>query len=138
MVISRTKLYTILFLSCVAGYIWLFFNLTRPLSEGKTVGLCLFKHTTNIPCPSCGTTRATLSLVHGDILNSLYINPFGVIIAAIMFITPFWIFVDVVTRKDTSLEFYKKTELILKKRGIAITVILLVAANWIWNITKGL
>ena len=138
MIISRTKLYAILLVACVAGYMWLFFNMTGNLSEEKTVGLCLIKHATNIPCPSCGSTRAALSLVHGDFLKSLYINPFGIIIASIMLITPIWIFVDVATRKNTLLEFYKKIEVVLKKPGIAIALVLLVTVNWIWNIVKGL
>jgi hypothetical protein len=34
--------------------------------------------------------------------------------------------------------FYNQTELVLKRKWIAIPAILLVLLNWIWNIAKGL
>ena len=77
-------------------------------------------------------------LLHGDFLQSLLINPFGIIIAAIMLIAPIWIFVDVAARKSTLLEFYRKTEAVLKKPAMAISLVIFVVINWIWNITKGL
>jgi len=138
MPISRSKLYTILIIACTAGYIWLFYSLTKFQSGIKTVEVCLFKHATHIPCPSCGSTKSVLSIIHGDFLQALYINPFGLIIASIMLITPVWILFDVITRKNSLLNFYRKTENILKKPGIAITLVLFVLINWIWNITKAL
>ena len=135
---GKTKLYALLIVACAAGYAWLFFSLARELSEKKAVGVCLLKQATGVPCPSCGSTRAALSLLHGNFMQSLLINPFGVIIVAIMLIAPIWIFVDIASRKSTLLEFYARTETILKKPGIAIPLVLLVAINWIWNITKGL
>ena len=137
MSIGRTKLYKILLVACAAGYIWLFISMNMVMS-GKGIGVCLIKHTTGIPCPSCGSTRAVLALAQGNFLQALRINPFGLIIASIMLMTPIWIFIDIVTRKSTLLEFYKKTEQMLKKPYVAISLILLVVLNWIWNIIKGI
>jgi hypothetical protein len=138
MSISRSKLYTILLIACMAGYMWLFYSMANVQPEKNTVEVCLIKHATNIPCPSCGSTRAVLSLVHGDFLKSLYINPFGIIIALIMLIAPVWILVDVTTRKNSLLYFYRQMEAVLKKPVIAIPLVLFVLMNWIWNITKEL
>lgn len=76
--------------------------------------------------------------MNGDILSALFWNPFGIILMAILIGSPFWIFYDLVSRKKTLLNAYIKTELILKRKWIALTAILLVMLNWIWNISKGL
>ena len=138
MTVSGNKLYVVLLIACLAGYVWLFYSMTKPQSKGNAVEVCLFKHVTNIPCPSCGSTRSVLSITHGDILQALYINPLGIIVALIMLIAPVWIMFDIVAGKKTLSDFYRKTEVFLKKTWIAIPLILLVIINWIWNITKEL
>ncbi len=40
--------------------------------------LCVFRNVTNLPCPTCGTTRATLAFARGDILSGVLYNPFVV------------------------------------------------------------
>jgi len=132
------KLYAILLIACTAGYIWTFYGMTKLRTEEKTVGVCLFKHATNIPCPSCGSTRSALSLLNGDFSKALYFNPFGIVIVLIMLIAPVWILFDVATKKITLLKLYEQTEKILKKPKIAVPLVLLVVINWIWNITKNL
>lgn len=136
MVINRNKLYLFLFLACVAGYIWLFVVLTSQKSEGIPVNVCVFKHVTGIPCPSCGSTRSVVSLVQGNIGQAIYTNPLGLVVASIMVIIPFWIMFDVGTKRKTLLDAYNKTEAIIKQPKYAIPLILLVIANWIWNIVK--
>jgi hypothetical protein len=137
--INRRKLYTLLSVALMAGYIWLFFELaTNPGGKDDTPGVCLFKSVTHVPCPSCGSTRAILALVQGDIGKSLSINPFGFLLAALMLITPFWIIFDLITRRKTLLDSYRQIESVLRKRFVAVPLILLVLINWIWNISKGL
>ena len=74
----------------------------------------------------------------GDIQSALFWNPFGIILMTILIVSPFWISYDVVSRKETLLKAYIKTELILKRKWIVLPAILLVMLNWIWNISKGL
>ncbi len=136
MTFARNKLYTILFLACIAGYIWLYFGLN--ITETKSFEVCLVKHTTNIPCPSCGSTRSIISLTKGNFVEALIINPLGYIVAVILFSAPLWIAVDLVTKRKTLFEFYQKIETYLNKPRYAIPLVLLVIINWIWNITKGL
>lgn len=135
---DRNKLYSILFIACLAGYIWLYFSLTKNFTEKQSVEVCLIKHVTNIPCPSCGSTRSVISLTKGDLIGALNSNPIGYIVAVIMLIAPIWIIADTVKRTKTFFDFYLKLETYLKKPKIAIPLILLVIINWIWNITKGL
>lgn len=138
MTIHRNKLYSILFIACIAGYIWLYFSVSRNLAFNNSVEICLIKHATNIPCPSCGSTRSVISLTNGNFIEAFTINPIGYIVASIMLFAPFWIVFDLVTRKSTLLNFYLKFETFLKKPKYSIPLILLVVINWIWNISKGL
>jgi len=138
MPLSRSKLYTILFISCLAGYIWLYIGIKINLTENKSVDICLIKHATNIPCPSCGSTRSVISLAEGRFTDALQINPLGYLIAIIMILTPIWILTDLFTKKETLLKSYQKIETYLRKPQYAIPLIALVIINWIWNITKGL
>lgn len=138
MPLSRSNLYRILFIACMAGYIWLYIGLSIYQSEIKTVAVCPIKHLTNIPCPSCGSTRAVILLTKGEFVNALLLNPFGYVVAVIMVLIPFWILADLVTKKETLYECYQKAETYLRKPGVAIPLIVFVIVNWIWNITKGL
>lgn len=138
MTLNRNKLYSILLIACLAGYIWLYFSLTKNITENKSVEVCLIKHVTNIPCPSCGSSRSVISLIKGDFIGALNFNPIGYLVAIIMLIAPIWIIVDTIKRTKTLFDFYLKIETYLKRPKIAIPLILLVIINWIWNITKGL
>ena len=138
MTLDRNKLYSILFIACLVGYIWLYFSITKNITENKSAEVCLIKHVTNIPCPSCGSTRSVVSLTKGDFIGALNFNPIGYLVAIIMLIAPIWIIADTIKRTKTLFDFYLKIENYLKRPKIAFTLILLVIINWIWNITKGL
>ena len=138
MACSRNKLYLLLFTACLAGYIWLYHSITRQTSGTTTVDVCLIKHVTNIPCPSCGSTRSVISLTRGDFINAFFINPFGYLVALIMLISPLWVLIDLLMKKSTLFDFYHQMERFLKRPTIAIPSIFLVILNWIWNVLKGL
>jgi accessory gene regulator protein AgrB len=66
-------------------YIFLFFivffiSLLVPPFEKGTLDICVFKNLTNLPCPGCGLTRSFVYLAHGDITDSIRMNPFGIIL----------------------------------------------------------
>lgn len=138
MTLDRSKLYSILLIACLAGYIWLYFSMTKNFTENKSVEVCIIKHVTNIPCPSCGSTRSIISLTNGDFIGALNLNPIGYLVAIIMLIAPIWIIADTIMRSNTLYDFYQQIETYLKRPKYAIPLILLVIINWIWNITKGL
>ena len=137
MPLERNRLYAILLIACVAGYIWLYYSITSNVNENKSLDICLIKIATNIPCPSCGSTRSVVSLIKGNFVEAFDLNPIGYIVALIMLIAPVWIIVDIILRNNSLFVCYQKIESHLKKPKYAIPLILLVIINWILNITKG-
>jgi len=137
--LTRNKLYILLLVACAAGYIWIAGTFYYQLDgKNEAFDVCLFKHATNIPCPSCGSTRSVLSLLEGNWIASVLINPFGLLIATFLLAAPIWILTDLFRRKNSFFDFYLKTEKYIQKPWVAIPLIALVALNWIWNISKGL
>ena len=49
-------------------------------SAPKGLPLCIFHTITGLPCPSCGMTRAVISLGHGDIRAAFFLNPVSILI----------------------------------------------------------
>jgi hypothetical protein len=133
---TKSKLYTLLLIACFSGFIYLI--LTIYFAQSNLYGVCIIKNVTGIPCPSCGTTRAVQLLLQGSILESLQANPFGVLVAVIMFFVPFWIAFDLISKKETFYIAYKKMEATIKTHWLAAILIFLVLLNWIWNIYKQL
>lgn len=52
-----------------ATVVWLSFYFNRP------VKLCLIKHLTGFPCPTCGFTRGGLTFLQGHIVRAWLYNP---------------------------------------------------------------
>ena len=50
-----------------------------PFDEGL-FPTCIFYSVTNLPCPACGLSRSFIYLAHLDVLASLLMNPFGLLI----------------------------------------------------------
>lgn len=122
----------------MAGYVWLYFGVTKGFIEDQSTNVCLIKHVTNIPCPSCGTSRSVVSLTKGNFFDAFNYNPFGYIVAAIMWIAPIWVLIDVIMKKSTLYKFYLRLMSYIEKPKYAVPLILIVLMNWIWNIKKGL
>lgn len=134
---TKNKLYTLILIACFLGFSWLFFfDFISHSNSDYDFTVCVFKRITTIPCPSCGTSRAVNSFFKGNILTSLYLNPFGIIVAGIMLIAPGWIAFDYFTKRQSFYDFYIKTETIIRTKKVAILLIILVILNWIWNINK--
>lgn len=53
---------------------WAFFAARNPYAE-TVFPPCPLLHLTGWQCPGCGGTRAMYSLLHGDILGSIAMNP---------------------------------------------------------------
>ncbi len=137
MPLTRNRFLLYLSLACMAGYIWLaLISRLKPEEVGTQYDVCVIHHFAHIPCPSCGSTRSVLALMHGDIWGGLYWNPLGFVIFMVMVISPFWIACDLITRKSTLLNFFHAVESTFQRKWVAIPAILLVLLNWIWNIIK--
>ncbi|MEY2629486.1 MAG: hypothetical protein RLZZ469_381 [Bacteroidota bacterium] len=133
---TRNKLYVLLGVACFLGFVYLFFS-TYYLQQSDTT-LCWFKNVTGYNCPSCGTTRAVLSLFKANLLQSVQFNPLGLIVLLIMIIAPVWIAVDLLTRQDTLFQKYKQTEVFLRKPLVASFFIVMILLLWYWTLTKNL
>lgn len=114
----------------ISGYFFLY-NFSNQI-DGHTI--CLFKAATGIPCPACGSTRATLQLLHGDYLSSILINPFGILTNILIAVSVLWMISDIVKNHETFFTFLRKDW----NHRIKVFAAVIVIANWIWNIQKGL
>ncbi len=114
----------------ISGYFFLY-NFSSSI-EGHTV--CIFKSVAGIPCPACGSTRATLQLLYGRLMNSILINPFGILTNLLIIISIFWMVIDIIKNKETFLPFLRKDW----NNRIKYFAELIVLANWICNIEKGI
>lgn len=93
---------------------------------------CPFKLITGIPCPGCGGQRALFAVLQGNIIEAICINPLSVLLILFAFIAPVWLFVDCYRGTD-SLHRVMKGNWSWKT---TIIVVLIIIANWIWNIYK--
>lgn len=133
--LNRNKLYSIIFIACLVGYIWIFINIYLKIPK-KGFEICFIKNITTIPCPACGSTRSVISILKGNFVEAIMINPLGYLTIIIMLLSPLWLVADILFKKKTYFEFYNKIENYLKNPKFAISLLILLIINWIWNITK--
>jgi hypothetical protein len=129
------KIYTLLIILTLAGYIWLFVTLNKGEADAT---ICLFKQVTGIPCPSCGSSRSVLSVLDGHWAHAILINPLGLMAVFLLAIIPLWLVYDGLTRQASLYKVFLHAEQTIKKPIFAIPLILLLLANWVWNIFKAL
>lgn len=134
---TRNRLYLLLAFAISAGYVWAIWSYNHSACNSDFTP-CIFKNTTGIACPSCGTTRSILLLSQGKVAESLLLNPLGIIMSSLMVIMPGWLLYDTITKKDTLYKIFRNFEHTIRIRWVAIVLTLLILANWIWNIEKGL
>lgn len=90
------------------------------------IDLCLFKRFTGYPCPTCGTTRGIISLLHGKFIEAWEYNPLVFSIGIIVIIDLLFKFI-----------FARTIKISFKKRGRKIAwlvAIVLFLANWAYVI----
>ncbi|MGV6944623.1 DUF2752 domain-containing protein [Sphingobacterium kyonggiense] len=135
MIDKKNKLYRITGIVCFLGLLWLGFI---HYSEAETT-VCPIKLTTGYPCPSCGSSRSILAFLQGDFREAIMINPLGIISLIIIIGIILLLLIDIVFKKEFYYRAYRNVEEFLKtNKLISILLILLILANWIWNIKKGL
>jgi len=134
---GKNTLYYVLAAACLGGYVWLYLNLSMTEAMSKpSAEWCPMKRLTDVPCPSCGSTRSVVSLLRGNVSEALYWNPLGAVMALGLAILPWWIAYDFFKKERTLPAFYEKAEAFLKKKNVATAFVLLLLTNWIWNIFK--
>jgi hypothetical protein len=135
---SRNRQYKIILLACLAGYIWIYFGIIHGIYQKIFFEVCLLKKITNLPCPSCGTTRSVAAILNGDFGQAFLINPLGFIAISFLIIAPLWVISDLKLARSSFFNFYNSIQHKLNQPMIAMLFFSIVLVNWIWNITKHL
>lgn len=134
---ARTRLYSIIVLASLAGYVWIAYLHAHGCNAHEP-GACMIKSMTSIPCPSCGSSRSVMLILDGSFLAALRMNPFGFLISILLLVCPPWIIADVILKRNSFFHFYHTLEAFIRIKWVSIMMIILIAANWIWNIMKGI
>ncbi len=98
------------------------------INMGRHIGYCGFKQRTNLPCPSCGMTTATLAFARGNIAETFHIQPAaGLLYCATVlagglafFIAVFGVYFDFIKR------FFAE----IKIRYMILALIIILASGW--------
>jgi hypothetical protein len=132
---NKKRLYLLVTSITVLGCLYVLFNVANP-EKAQTLDVCLFKNVTGIPCPSCGSTHSVLNLLQLDWKRAIDDNPLGFVLLAGLLVLPFWMIYDFAAMRSTFYNFYTLAEAYARKRWVAIPLIALVMANWMWSIYK--
>ncbi|HEY1044865.1 MAG TPA: DUF2752 domain-containing protein [Bacteroidia bacterium] len=134
------KVYAVVVTLCLLAYTWTTYAFyhREPVSIGH-FGACHIKNLTGLACPSCGTTRSVVKILDGQFAEALYINPLGYVTFIIfLLILPMLLLIDLVIKKTHLLNFLNRSTHLIKDYRMAVPLIVLMTANWIWNLTKHL
>lgn len=110
--------------AALCGWAW--------LAEGLPLPQCAFRAITGCPCPTCGATRCLMALLHGRLRESLGWNP--LVFAAICGIAALNLYCAGVVLAD-----WPPLRVSLSgpgRRALAACGILIVAANWIYEVHR--
>ena len=61
-----------------------------PESMALLVIPCPFRLITGLPCPGCGSTRAWIAFLHGDVEAAVAANPFAVVLCSALLLLVSW------------------------------------------------
>lgn len=70
--------------------------------------VCIFKNITDIPCPACGSTRATIQLINGHFMDVILLNPLALFTNIFILLAIVWMFYDIIRDRETFLPALKK------------------------------
>ena len=103
---------------------------------GRYLGYCGFKQRTNLPCPTCGMTTATIAFAQGRIVQAFYIQPAaGLIYSLAVIVAALALFVAV---SGIYPSFIKRFLAEIRIRHIILFLIIVLAAGWAVTLTRAL
>lgn len=95
-------------------------------------GTCGSKVVLGIPCMTCGATRATIHLLHGDVAAALALQPLVILTYGVLLAWGLTSLTTFLMGKRVRLRLGKKTDL-----GLKIALVVLPFANWAYLIWAG-
>lgn len=99
------------------------------LSLGLPTPKCLFHTVTGIPCLTCGSTRATRALVHGDLAGALSWNPLMTAFLGLLALyVAYCLVVAVFNLPRLRIDRFTRPE----ANVLRIAAVLLLVVNWIY------
>src|SRR5262245_14460797 len=98
---------------------------------------CLFRNITTLPCPSCGTTRAMVMLIDGNIAGAAITNPLAILALGLLIVGAFSALRDAITGSRDFPQLWVAAEKILRRKSVFLPLTGLLLVNWCWNIIKG-
>ena len=124
--------YALCAVGCTGGWAWIGLSWTFS-GQGLWKG-CLFKQLFHVPCPSCGSTRAVMALLQGDVTSSLTYNPMGMLLAALLVVLPLGILCDGLRHKPVLYRLFLLVDEGLRRRLVFVAFACAVILNWVWVI----
>jgi hypothetical protein len=97
--------------------------LVHVLSDGQAV-LCRFRTWTGVPCPTCGSTRAVMSALRGDLLGAFVFNPLTFIAIAALGVV---VAVRAVCGRQVTIRASGR-----EWTGLAVFLLVALGLNWVW------
>lgn len=136
--LTKTRLYGLVVALAAASYgllAYFYHNANGSISAQ----VCPINLATGIPCPSCGTARSIVHIMEGNLHGAMLTNPLGFFAVVLLIALPLWIAVDLVRKRDSLYRSYVHAEAwLIRHKWVVVLLVVLILANWIWNITKGL
>lgn len=98
----------------------------RPLwlALAPTLRPCIFRSLTGIPCPTCGTTRAAVAFLNGQMTAALAANPLAAV-AGLVFVLGAPVAVLLTLCRPHQVDFEAAPSLWLR-----VTIVALMTLNW--------
>lgn len=93
--------------------------------------LCIFHTVTGLPCPSCGMTRAFISLGHWDIRSALFFNPASILIYPAAWAGLIMALLQVVFKRKYIETIWNKS-----KRVLFPIILFIMALTWIYKLVS--
>lgn len=129
----KNQLYILTGVICFLGGLWL----VAARHFGLHASVCPVKLISGYPCPSCGSTRSIHLLLEGRFVDAVLLNPLGLVSFSLFITVVLVLLMDTVMKSDIYYQAYQYVGKVLRDRRIFSTLlIVLVIANWIWNIYK--
>lgn len=128
------RFYTIWAIMLLVSYAWIGIQFADGCSYSIIV--CPSRLLYGVPCPGCGTTRALMKLLDGQVVEALRININVIIAATVLAGSPVVMIADMITGRGIGLRIWQTFELCMKKRIVFAIFIAMEFVIWMNNINQ--